>query len=271
MTRPWQTALTGAPRSVATITPSQCTPPARVSPKRATRRPLTGQASLPRRRAKASFPSSGKRSMAVRNSRSSFSSPACWLCSRSRFCACAPEVAVVGEHAAGECGILLVQEQLEGLLAADEISGAQLPGERRAVVLYLGFTHVLLGGQRRAARGARGSLAAHLAERFAELPDRELRGAQLLREPVALDLLGAHLAGDPLDLGLDRLQLRFGLARIRLRVPRRGSRQRGAAEYHQRQGERRQGRSRRAEWQGGAIMRALFSPRQACFPHGPCP
>src|SRR5256885_12729410 len=95
----------------------------------------------------------------------------------------------LGEHAAGECGILLVQEQLEGLLAADEISGAQLPGERRAVVLYLGFTHVLLGRQRRAARAALGSLAAHFAERFAELPDRQLRGAQLLREPVALDLL----------------------------------------------------------------------------------
>src|SRR5439155_16791653 len=46
--------------------------------------------------------------------------------------ACAPEVAVVGEHAAGERGILLVQQQLEGLVAADEVSGTQLPGERRA-------------------------------------------------------------------------------------------------------------------------------------------
>src|SRR5256885_10151426 len=42
----------------------------------------------------------------------------------------APEVAVVGEHPAGERGILLVQEQLERLLAADEVSGAQLHGER---------------------------------------------------------------------------------------------------------------------------------------------
>src|SRR5256886_16798783 len=85
----------------------------------------------------------------------------------------APKVAVVGEHAAGERGILLVQEQLERLLAADEVSGAQLPGERRSVVLYLGFAHLLLGGERRAARGARGALAVHLAERIAQLPDRK--------------------------------------------------------------------------------------------------
>src|SRR5205807_7959707 len=177
----------------------------------------------------------------------------------------APEVAVVGEHPAGERGILLVQEQLERLLAADEVSGAQLPGERRSVALYLGFARLLLGGERRAARGARSALAAHLAELIAQLPDRELRGAQLLGEPVALDLLEAHLAGDPLDLGLDRLQLRFGLARIRLRVPSRGCRQRGAAEYHPGQGGGRHARprraaggarSRRAEWHAGAIMRA---------------
>src|SRR2546430_15604890 len=30
-------------------------------------------------------------------------------------------------------------------------------------------------------------------------------------------------------------------------------------------------RSRRAEWQGGAIMRAVFSPRHARSPHGPPP
>src|SRR5205823_1388323 len=148
----------------------------------------------------------------------------------------AAEVAVVGEHPAGERGVLLVQEQLERLLAANEVSGAQLPGERRSVALYLGFAHLLLGSERRAARGARGALAADPAERIAQLPDRELRGAQLLGEPVALDLLEAHLAGDPLDLGLDRLQLRFGLAGIRLRVPRRGSRQWGAHQYHQRKG-----------------------------------
>ena len=46
MTRPWYTALTGAPRSVATSTPSHFTPPARVSPNRATSMPAHGPRQL---------------------------------------------------------------------------------------------------------------------------------------------------------------------------------------------------------------------------------
>src|SRR5204863_307367 len=196
MTRPWQTALTGAPRSVATSTPSQCTPPARASPKRATTRPLTGQASLPRSRVKTSFPSIGKRSTA--------------------------------------------------------------------------------------ARGALGALAAHLGERRAHLADRELGALELGGELVALDLLGAHLSGDPLDLGLDRLQLRFRLPGIGLRAPGGGSRG-GAHPDDQRQGtgeeqyparrprptlsarprSRQADPAGRAPRDGDAIMRGLFRPRHA--------
>jgi len=40
----------------------------------------------------------------------------------------AAEVAVVGEDAAGERGVLLVEEQLQRLLPADGVGGAQLPG-----------------------------------------------------------------------------------------------------------------------------------------------
>ena len=41
----------------------------------------------------------------------------------------APEVAVVGEHAPGARRILLIQQELQRLFAADEIGGAELTGE----------------------------------------------------------------------------------------------------------------------------------------------
>src|SRR5205807_1416462 len=103
------------------------------------------------------------------------------------------------------------------------VGGAQLPGERRALLAHLALALMLLGGELRAPCGALGALAAHLGERRAHLADRELGTLELGGELVALDLLGAHLSGDPLDLGLDRPQLRFRLPGIGLRAPGPGS------------------------------------------------
>src|ERR1035438_8490580 len=58
-TRPADTALTGAPRSVATTRPSHFTPLARVSPKAAVMCPATGQGSCPRSRPNAAAVAGG--------------------------------------------------------------------------------------------------------------------------------------------------------------------------------------------------------------------
>src|SRR5205823_12608254 len=109
----------------------------------------------------------------------------------------AAEVAVVGEDAAGERGVLLVEEELQRLLPADGVGGAQLPGERCALLAHLALALMLLGGELRAPCGALGALAAHLGERRAHLADRELGTLELGGQLVALDLLGSHLSGDP--------------------------------------------------------------------------
>src|SRR5262249_8224703 len=61
----------------------------------------------------------------------------------------AAEVAVVSEHAAGERRVFLVEEELEGLLPADEIGGAHLTCERLTILIQLLLTGALFGGERR--------------------------------------------------------------------------------------------------------------------------
>ena len=58
-------------------------------------------------------------------------------------------------------------------------------------------------------------LILHALQSLAGRADRELRRAQFAREPVALDLIAAHLACDVPDLRLDGLQLGLGLLPIR--------------------------------------------------------
>ena len=183
----------------------------------------------------------------------------------------AAEIAVVDEHAPGERRVLLVEQQLQGLLAADEVGRAHLPGERGAVLGELRLARRASRWQgRRAARpprlrSRRTSSSAPRACRRPTFPRRAAPG-----EAVALDLLGAHLAGDALDLRLDRLQLRLGLPGVRFRAG--GRRQPGrlpvtaSATSTARQSRRRTGRKAR-----GAIMRALFRPRHPDLPHGSSP
>ena len=59
----------------------------------------------------------------------------------------APEVTVVDEHAPGERRILLVEEELQRLLAADQVGGAHLPGKRGAGLHQLLLARALLGGE----------------------------------------------------------------------------------------------------------------------------
>ena len=194
-----------------------------------------------------------------------------------------PEVAVVGEHAAGERRILLVEEELERFLSPDEVSRAHLPGERGAVVFELRLAGTLFGGERSATGGVLGALVTNAGERVAGVCHGELRAAQLARQPVALDLLGAHFTRHPLDLRLHGLQLLLGLAgvvragcrRRRGEVRRRGEGRNGEGcddepEQTVPEPARRRGWSggrasagssrRRAVRHRGAIMRALFRP-----------
>src|SRR5262249_50855854 len=173
------------------------------------------------------------------------------------------EVAVVGKHAAGERGILLVEKELEGLLSPDEIGRAHLPGECAAVLFELCLARALLGRECGATRGVLGALVANLCERIAGVCDRELRATQLARQPVALDLLGAHFACPPLDPRFRGLELLLGLAGIARAAP---SRRREVRRGDQgRNGEGGDGEPepvprRRAVRRRGAIMRALLRP-----------
>src|SRR6185312_10776952 len=184
----------------------------------------------------------------------------------------AAEVAVVGEHAPGERRVLLVEEQLERLLPADQVGGAHLPGERGAVVAELARARLLLGGERGAARRALGALAAHVDPGLARPSHRQLRAPQLARQAVALDLLAAHLAADALDLGLDRLRLFLGLPGVGLGAvrgrPGPGAGTEPAAGEHGGPRPRAAPGARGAERQGGAIMRALLRPRHDRLPYG---
>ncbi len=64
--------------------------------------------------------------------------------------------------------------------------------------------------------GGLGALAAHVVEAFPRLTDRDFGRPQFLRQAALFNLVAADLLGDAFDLGLDLLQLGFGL----LRVPR---------------------------------------------------
>jgi hypothetical protein len=57
---------------------------------------------------------------------------------------------------------------------------------------------------------------AHAFQILAGFTDRNLCRAQLAGETVALDLLATDLFTDPIDLGLDRLQLGFGFLGVAL-------------------------------------------------------
>ena len=65
-----------------------------------------------------------------------------------------PEVAVVHEHATRARRVLLVEQQLQRLLAADQVGGAQLPGQGSPVLSQIGLPRPSFGGQRRTLGGA---------------------------------------------------------------------------------------------------------------------
>src|SRR6185437_165800 len=125
------------------------------------------------------------------------------------------EVAVIDEHAARPRRILLVEQQLERLLAADEVGSPQLPGERAAAAGEVGLELLLPGLELRPARGAGLPLLHEVLEGGLGLADRFLRVLQLTGELVPLCLAAAHLARDPCDLAADGLELCPGLAGIR--------------------------------------------------------
>src|SRR5579864_7322523 len=58
------------------------------------------------------------------------------------------EVAVVGEHAAGDLWVALVQQQLQRLLAPNQVRGPHLACERVAVGAKFAFTRVFFSGER---------------------------------------------------------------------------------------------------------------------------
>ena len=118
------------------------------------------------------------------------------------------EIAVVDEHPAGARRILLIEQQLQRLLMADQIGGAQLSGQRApAFCAIVGLPSRFSRGQRARLDGTFRALAADAVQALARLADRHFCGPQLSREAVPLDLLPADLPGDAVDLGLDRLQL----------------------------------------------------------------
>ena len=135
----------------------------------------------------------------------------------SRACARA-EIAVVDEQAAGARRILLIEQQLQGLLGTDEIGGTQLARQAPARALARArLVAMLILREHGAPCGALRMLALHLLQAIARAADRDFGLAQLAAEAVALELIAVDLACDPLDLRLDGLQLSFGLLAVRLR------------------------------------------------------
>ena len=124
------------------------------------------------------------------------------------------EIAVVREHPPSARRVLLIEEQLQRLLAADEVCGAQLTGERGALAGERLLALRLLIGERDAALGMLGALASAAAPGVAHVSCRGLGIAQLPRQPVLLDLVPADLVAHALDLGLNGLQIGLGLARV---------------------------------------------------------
>src|ERR1700730_14249947 len=98
----------------------------------------------------------------------------------------AAEVAVGDEEAAGARRVLLIEEKPQRLLAADEVSGAQLAGETLAGACQIGRMAVLVLRKRGTPCHALRVLVLHALQSLAGGADRELRRAQVASEPVAL-------------------------------------------------------------------------------------
>ncbi|MCW5571973.1 MAG: hypothetical protein KIT37_02975 [Steroidobacteraceae bacterium] len=122
----------------------------------------------------------------------------------------AAEVAVVREHAPGARGILLFQQQLQRLFAADHVGTAQLAGERALLRGERGLVIGLLARQRGAARRALAALAPQPRELTAGFGHRDLGRAQVAGELVAVDRIALRLGRNLRDFGLDRLQVGLG-------------------------------------------------------------
>src|SRR6185437_10825856 len=88
------------------------------------------------------------------------------------------KVPVVGEHASGALRVLLIQQQLQRLLAPDHVSSADLPSERLPLAAQVRLPLLLRCSQRRSAGGGLGTLPAHAVEPLTGLADGDLRGAQ---------------------------------------------------------------------------------------------
>ncbi len=106
--------------------------------------------------------------------------------------ACAAEIAVVREHAARAGGILLVEQQLQLLLAAVHVGRSQLARQCAALGCQIGLAAGLLALEFLQSRLARDSLRTHRLEIAPRLLRAELGVPQLCTELVAL-----------LDVGVD--------------------------------------------------------------------
>ena len=111
----------------------------------------------------------------------------------------AAEIAVPGERAAKAGGVLLVQEQLELLLAPVYIRRAQFPGQRRALRRELGLAARLLSLELAQLRFALETPLAGLLETPARGLHALLGVAELDAEAVALLDVGIDLLLDPVD------------------------------------------------------------------------
>ena len=126
-------------------------------------------------------------------------------------CAHAPEIAVVGKVAARLCRILLVQQQLQRLVAPEDIGGTQLGREAVTGCARAPACRSMPLGRQALARCRALGCARRAAARVRRGPwtPTPRRTAQVAAQPVALHGVAAHLLLDLLDLRGNRLELRL--------------------------------------------------------------
>ncbi len=123
----------------------------------------------------------------------------------------AAEVTVVREHPARPGGVLLIEQQFQGLLAADHVGGAHLLRQARTHVGHGGRAAALLGGHAGAMGGALGALATQVRQLRTPRGHRHFGGLQGLGAAIGLDRILADLVANGRDLGLQCLKLRLCL------------------------------------------------------------